>query len=143
TPIVSIGGERSGRIGALVRARPVMLSDGTLVVGHAGEGLLYFNPTGELVKTGGRQGSGPGEIVSNAVRVQRIRGDSVIVMDRAGSRVSVFTADGEFAEYVNTRGDPAPFFIGRLEDGSFLALNSSGYPATRVGEISRDTFHLW
>lgn len=105
---------------------------------------MFFDSAWRYVTTGGRQGSGSGEIVSASSRVLRLPGDSIVVLDRSGTRTSIFTRDGEFAQYVNTRGTPGPLFIGRLRDGSFLALNSSTYPGGRVGEmISRNTLHLW
>ena len=72
----------------------VRLSDGTVVVGDNGsQSIKWFNPSGALVRSVGRQGDGPGEY-----RLVKLIGtcgsDSLFVFDGANRRLSILSLEG-------------------------------------------------
>jgi peptidylglycine monooxygenase len=69
--------------------------------GYGNSTVHVFSPGGELKRTWGRPGSGPGEFsVPHAVRIHP--DGRVLVTDRENHRVQVFSPDGE---YLNAWGD--------------------------------------
>lgn len=142
-PAVSIGGEPSGPASDLFRAQPVILSDGTIVVGDAAPRLMFFDASGRFLKSVGRRGQGPGELMGMA-RVRVAGGDTIVITDSlgGGGRTLVFTPDGEFVRFVNNGAVPRPVFVTLLEDGDYIGSYSSPYPASPVGSVSRNDFEL-
>jgi len=72
-------------------------SNGDIYVadGYGNSTVHVFSPTGELRRTWGRPGSGPGEFTTpHAVRIHP--DGRVLVADRENNRLQVFTPDGEF-----------------------------------------------
>jgi hypothetical protein len=111
-------------------------SDG-FVVANAGTELRFYSAAGELRKTAGGRGSGPGEfqIIS---WLQRIQGDSIAVYDSRLRRLSVWTRTGERARETPVPGGmmpPAPGAVaavpamptGALHDGLLLFTSSVSY----------------
>jgi hypothetical protein len=73
------------------------LTDGRIVVANAGSReLLYFDPRGRFLRKSGGKGSGPGEF-KWLRRVYHGAADSVLALDWAADRVSVFDPAGSFA----------------------------------------------
>jgi hypothetical protein len=71
----------------------IRLNDGRVVVGDRGDySLRVFSPAGKLIKSLGRNGSGPGEI-GYIVRLWRC-GDQIVTYDlQNGNRTTVFGTD--------------------------------------------------
>jgi hypothetical protein len=79
------------------------LSDGRVVVADAhNHQLRYFEPGGKLLRTMGRQGSGPGEF-QGISWINECGGDSVFVYDFVLQRISVFDPDGDLARSFHPR----------------------------------------
>jgi hypothetical protein len=73
-----------------------VLSDRRVAVAdQLAHNVRYFSPEGELERTVGRQGSGPGEFGSRALYLVRMKGDTILVIDNGNNRVvHVFAPDG-------------------------------------------------
>lgn len=95
------------RVGSITRGgppfnRPTKLAigpNGDLYVsdGYGNSRIHHFSPSGELIRSWGEPGTGPGEFhVPHSVCV--LEDGRVLVADRENERVQVFTADGEFVE---------------------------------------------
>jgi hypothetical protein len=87
------------------------LANGNILVADAGDfGLRVFSPPGQLVKQYGRKGRGPGELTA-LMRMLRC-GDSVLTIERLSQKVSVFSADGQFARefrFATAGGGSSPY----------------------------------
>jgi len=97
-----------GRIGDVVR-----LSNGHVVVA-VGSDARWFDADGRHVRTGTRNGSGPGEIQGPILSLTRMAGDSVAATEMRGGQFKhvVLSPSGEFVR--ETRVDPEK--LGRLGD---------------------------
>ncbi len=74
--------------------------DGTLFMLDRDAGhIVVISPTGEFVRTIGRQGQGPGELTS-PLGLALLPGDQVVVFDFSRQGFQVFGTDGEFIESV-------------------------------------------
>ncbi len=98
---------------------------GRVYVGEWSGRIVALNAAGEVERTLGRRGEGPGEFRSTR-GVQVLSGDSVMAYDPRLSRVTVFPPDTERAAYVvnlRARVGDAPFEVRRFPDGgAFVAL---------------------
>jgi hypothetical protein len=120
----------------------VRLSSGTLVVANSGtHQLRYYDATGRLVSTAGRQGDGPGEF-QGLTSLLRLPDDTLGAIDARHRRLSMFGPGGQFVRDVALGGeDPFPVLAwsveGQLGDGTFLATA----PNVRLGPdlMSRPT----
>jgi len=100
------------------------LADGTIIVVNARRpvGIRLFSPTGEHIRTIGREGAGPGEL--RAIwDVWIARPDTIVVFDGRLSRVSYFDPQGTLLETVtfeqrSTNMSWLPW--SRFADGTFL-----------------------
>ena len=141
-PLLTIG-DRAAPGHELNRVKDALrLADGRVVVANGRPmELRVFSSTGELVKTLGRAGSGPGEF-RNLTGIQLLAGDSILVFDPALRRVSLFSAATGFlssTQIATSRGTAATAgltgIVGRLEDGTVIATgraapeNAAGYQA--------------
>lgn len=95
------------------------LADGTIVVADGGDRLLrFFDSTGRQLRTAGGPGAGPGEFQGLRV-IPRCIPDSLAVSDGASSRISIFSAEGNFA-----RSFQQPHLMSQIvcAGGSFAGL---------------------
>jgi hypothetical protein len=76
------------------------LSDGRIVVASASRELTYFSPEGRFLRKSGGKGGGPGEFTFLR-RIYHGAADSLLALDWAADRVSLFDARGDFA-YTST-----------------------------------------
>lgn len=103
------------------------------------ERLAVFDPSGELIRTLGRGGQGPGEFGRVGPHLFD-RADSIWVWDQPQARVTLFSPDLEFVRTVRLPVAPTQF----LPDGTILSLHEVrdpsliGFPAhrfDRTGEV--------
>jgi hypothetical protein len=93
-------------------------SDGTLVVADVmASNVRFFDSRGQFLGQSGRKGRGPGEF-SNIQQMLRIPGDTVVIWDEVGARITWIGPSGELSR-VETRPGPRTFHVGALlADGS-------------------------
>jgi len=124
------------------------LADGRIVVADGAPRLLEFGADGELLRSSGQRGSGPGEFQS-IDWLQRLPGDSIMVYDARLMRASVFTDDLRLARAVSPERAPSgglvpPILRGAFGDGSLLAASRLRVDAPRgSGGIVRPTMVLY
>lgn len=87
--------------------------------------LLLFGPKGDLRRTVGRSGSGPGEF--DAPRVLGAKRDSLWVWDAAQSRISLFAPDGAFKRTIPVVSAGAGIL---LDNGQVAIVPLPRYPVT-------------
>ena len=94
--------------------------------------VTVLSPEGEVVRTMGRSGSGPGEFRS----VQGIQvfadGDSLLVFDRGASRLSAFALGSDAPAYISRLSDHTQVFpmdVWKLPSGNLLADFAAAYVA--------------
>lgn len=104
-PVLDIGVVDGDAAYQLDQVRGVArLSDGRIVVADGGSGQLrFFSAQGRHLASAGRKGGGPGEF--EAIGWMGVApGDSVLVWDGSGSRLSVFTPEATFARAFKPAG---------------------------------------
>lgn len=135
-PLVDIGerdepGHDLDQVGGAVR-----LTDGRIVIINRGSNeLRVFDSTGSFLHLIGRRGEGPGEFLSLGT-LQRLPGDTLLVLDMQLRRTSLFLPSGQFVKsagvmHVGERSYRTP--VGRLGDGRFLGTE---YPMMDYQETS-------
>lgn len=100
------------------------LSDGRIVVANGGTPeLRWFGRDGRHLLTAGRNGGGPGEF-RRILRLFRMAGDSMLVLDPAAARLSVFDDSGRFVRAVPVGRLPQgqPTIRARFGDGRLLGF---------------------
>jgi hypothetical protein len=107
-------------------------ADGSVIVANDGSlQLLLFDRTGTFVRTVGGKGAGPGEYVE-LWSVDRLPGDSIVVLDRYQRRVTILAPDGTYVRSFNI----APPFEGGGTPTRLVALRSGdlliGYSEVRT-----------
>ena len=131
-PVVEIGGADLGEEYELYSVRSAeRLSDGRIVIGNGGtHELRFYSPDGAFLRSAGGQGEGPGEF-QNMGWMQRLPGDSLLVIDYDLQRLAVFNSDGDFVRgirFESTADLPFSSPIGVFGDRSMLAR---GFADTR------------
>jgi len=114
------------------------LSDGRIAVLDRGdEELRLFSPTGEYLRSSGREGEGPGEFRS-AGSVHVVDGDTLVIWDARLRRLSVIDSTGAFVRSVALQGsEPIQLSLGVLGLHTFLgsrfieSSDSAGLHITR------------
>ena len=91
--------------------------DGTIFVadGHGSDSnarIVKIAPDGEVIKTWGKKGSGPGEF-NEPHGIALDSTGRVFVADRVNSRIQIFDADGRFLAEWKQFGRPSAVFIDR------------------------------
>jgi hypothetical protein len=112
-PLRAAGGDEGDSLAMLqLVAGAMRQSDGTLVVADRGSSQLkYFDLSGQLVRTVGRKGSGPGEFEYIAWLLA-CGGDSAFVADIGNRLVSVIAPDGRLVRRFRvetSEGNGTPF----------------------------------
>jgi hypothetical protein len=125
-------------------SRAIVLSTGEIALANINSEILVFGVQGDLRRTSGRKGSGPGEF-QFLLDIVRLDDDRILAWDPALSRVTVFGQDGRL-DYMCTPqwGESAQVgggFVGAFGDGSFvleLRSSSESRPSASDG-FRRDT----
>jgi hypothetical protein len=101
------------------------LDDGSIAVGDAGtSSIRFFGPNGQLIRTVGRMGNGPGEF--RAMQSLRRQGDSIDVFDRRLGRMTVFDRSGAVVQTLQLQ-HPVHAAMHRLTSGRWLAAEEEGF----------------
>jgi hypothetical protein len=122
-------------------------TDGRLVVAdRRHRDVREYAVDGTFTRVLARSGQGPGE-VSFVSRLQRLPGDTLVVLDGNARRASFFDASGAYRDEVAYPRftDGAPLRISaRLHDGHWLGTIRAPWipPAQPDGRIRRDTFAI-
>jgi len=127
-------GERSTDILHRV-AGGVILPTGDVVIANAGDfELRWHDAHGQLVRTTGRRGGGPGEFTALA-GIWLFRDSLVATYDFSASRIELFTLDGDHGKTIPLplgAGVGWPAVVGVI-DSSFVAINGQRFEAGEMG----------
>ena len=113
-------------------------ADGSIYLADGQDRIVVLNAAGELQRVLGRGGAGPGEfMIINDVRL--LPGDSLLVVDPAQARISVFRPHSAVLDHTRPLGDEpgelvvqvAPGADGRLLTHSMRAHGPVGDPRSR------------
>jgi hypothetical protein len=116
--------------------------DSSLVVTHNGE-LLVFTPAGELARTIGREGDGPGEFrVINRLAIAE--DGTLLVGDMGSGRVTLLESSGAVRRIVPRLGSATPSYevdpLTLLPDGRIVAAYWQARPNRDAVGIAREGF---
>jgi hypothetical protein len=107
----------------------IVLSTGEVAVANNHSEILVFGPQGDLRRTIGRSGGGPGEFRFLMTTVG-LDDDRILTWDPAQARITVFRLDGSLDYTTTPQGvDLARIrarFVGAFGDGSFVLEDQSG-----------------
>jgi hypothetical protein len=107
----------------------IVLSTGEVAVANNHSEILVFGPQGDLRRTIGRSGGGPGEF-RFLMAIAGLDGDRIFTWDPAQARVTVFRPNGALEYTTTPQGlDLARIratFVGAFGDGSFVLEDRSG-----------------
>lgn len=129
-PVAVLGGARADPAFDLTYAAyAALLSDGRVVtLAPVGNRLLAFGADGRGQRALAQRGNGPGDIMAPSY-LALIRGDSLVVPDRANQRINWVLADRGIVQQRPLPGSfralPVPKVAGMLGDGRFV-MHSSG-----------------
>jgi hypothetical protein len=134
-PLVAVGGRD-----VLVQVAGAVRLGDRLVIGDAGaHQLRFYDRQGKLLRTAGRQGSGPGEF-RNLAWVGALPGDSMGAWDARLRRLSVYSRDGILGRTADfTVKGFFPAVQGVFADGSLLVASRVGGARARGAGAWRDT----
>ena len=124
-PVASVGSEDASEEYSLYRVMAALrLPNGNIVIANSGtHQLKFYDSSGAFIRSVGREGEGPGEF--RRMMYAWPVGDSIFVADYGLSRVSVFSAEGEFGRTVTLDKPPESFGVtasGGFSDGSILGF---------------------
>lgn len=103
-------------------AGAVRLRNGTIVVADAHGGMVaFFGKRGELLRSAGREGNGPGEF-RHVAWLAQCGGDSVFVWDRMRKRMVVLSGNGDLVREYAIPSHPAA----GASSPEYLACSSTG-----------------
>ncbi len=143
-PSIELRYDEGTGLGPLDAVGAVRLSSGLIVVASAqGVRLEFYAPSGNLVRTVGRRGRGPGEFGALAA-LWRTRADSLITFEGGMTRTfSIFDSAGGFARSWTTIGaDSSLRFLiplGVLPDGRMAARTMNVITPLPVAHTTRPT----
>jgi hypothetical protein len=148
-PVFSIGAEdgRSWEMLSGVRAVAFDRQDNLYVLDGGNHRVLVFDGRGRFVRQIGKQGRGPGELISPVQLAVTPTGD-VVVSDLGRRAYSVFGRDGTFKHNVAFGGGGAPL-AGRAMKahprGGVVTLSEPGgfAPNAPAGTVSGEHSLLW
>ena len=140
-PVLTIGQNEADTNAILaVVAGATRLPDGRILVGDRGSfNLRLFAPNGKQERVFGRKGPGPGEIehLKSMLRC----GDSIVTMDIAGGRVSLFSLDGKFVRafrFGSPQAASAPYASVCNDRGTFAHHGWEDRSEVRAGAYRPD-----
>jgi hypothetical protein len=142
-PVLDISDSSATAQPALLYPRgAALLSNGVIAVAdqHA-PGVRFFDSTGRLLKTVGREGRGPGEFVTTAWLGQCGR-DSVFVWDYMQGRMSVIDTAGRIVrEYMP---QPSAAVMSCTRSGRFAIFSQPEDASARLSDVTaRSSATLW
>jgi hypothetical protein len=138
-PLVQIGhrDDNDPRYDLLRVSTGRFLPDGNVIVLVAGHHQLrIYSPEGDWVRSIGREGDGPGEMRADFINYLTLARDTIFLADLRLSRISAFTATGDFlASWPIPVIDPAGRIppSRRLADGRWLG---SGLTTFTPGSVT-------
>jgi DNA-binding beta-propeller fold protein YncE len=113
---------------ALSQSGDLFVSDG-----YANRRVHRFSPNGELLKSWGEYGNGPGQFnFPHNIDVDQY--GTVYVCDRENERIQTFTSEGEFITEWTGLHKPGDLYIDRNKDLVYLA--EQGRPGPKKSRIS-------
>lgn len=140
--LLSVDGDRNN-LGTAHDA--ALLSDGSLVIAHAGEQeVLWFDQEGRLVRRFGRRGGGPGEF-RDLNSILATHDDTVLAYDGRLSRLTVLSRSGELVRThrLPSSVGPAAKLVGWLEGGRLVFLRETiPVPRARAEGLVTDSSSL-
>ena len=118
--------------------------DGSLFIsdGYANYLVHKFSPEGELLKTWGEAGTGPGQFA--LPHFIDVDGESrVYICDRENSRVQIFSPEGEYiTEWAGNR--PADIYIDRENGIAYVGeMGTPGEPKISIRDLSGNELSSW
>ncbi|HSW28447.1 MAG TPA: hypothetical protein VLH75_03040 [Longimicrobiales bacterium] len=115
----------------MIAAAATRLSSGVIVVADPyAPAVRYFAPTGELLRSVGRRGDGPGEFQA-PWWLRQCGPDSVFVWDAYQGRVTVLDEVGALVREFQFDSEPALLECSR--SGVFAAIGTTQSPQARLG----------
>lgn len=108
----------------------IFLGTGEIAVSNANSEILVFGADGNLQRTLGGRGGGPGEF-RFLLNIVRLADDRILAWDPAQARVTVFQQDGRLDYTCTPRGvdlaQAGGSFVGAFGDGSFVLQGRSSW----------------
>jgi hypothetical protein len=143
SPLLAIGSADGGPDALYSVGAIVPLSDGRFALAHRSRNeIVWFDSTGARLVESGREGDGPGEFRAVS-RLFRLPGDTLLVVDGAINRLSVFGPDGRYrrSSRLDSEGGGAlPTVL--LPDRTLLARPGFSFNSSTPGGLARDTAAL-
>lgn len=139
SPVITIGGEDERQDYAIGRTVGAFwLEDDRLVIADGlSRQLRFYSGEGQLLRTAGGEGEGPGEF-RRLHSISRTRGDSIVAWDAYLRRVTVFAPNGDFAY---STADPAwSRILGELQ--TKYARSILDFARIHLADSSRFVFEL-
>lgn len=138
-PRLSVGVVEGAPAYQLFRASGgTVLADGSVLVVDGGtQEARVFDRAGKHLRTIGKKGQGPGEFTGISL-VGVLPGDSIVLADRPGKRIAVFTREGILARTLAAPEALGIFFdtYGLLADGS-ISIAGRSIPAPSAPAVVR------
>ena len=138
-PVLTIGGVDVEAAAEFVEIASVtLLNEGKVLVADASTAeLRWFDAAGQLVRSSGGLGDGPGEYQSIWL-ADHYRGDSLFVADQFGLRVTILAPDGTVGRTFRVQAARAsldaiylfdlPHVVGALSSGEFIVESPPSLP---------------
>lgn len=126
-PQLTLGGEGSDSGREFYRMSDArLLSSGTIAVVNSGTAeVRFFDRSGRLIATVGREGDGPEEF-REPVRVEQVDGDTIVVLDRELRRLTVLAPDLRYVRTERLEGDLATVgLVGGVGNGLVVIENTA------------------
>jgi hypothetical protein len=143
-PVFSIGSAEGNDALHRVTAA-ALLSDGSIAILNAGTGeTRTYTRDGQLLRSFGRTGSGPGEFRAFSRAIDVLPGDTIVVFDPRLRRATMISPSGEAATttFATTSRAVAGRYIGRLPDGTHLVAHTLARGALSDGRVFQDSVQV-
>ena len=104
-----------------------------------------FSPTGELLKTWGGYGDGPGQFALPH-KLDVDRHGTVYVCDRNNDRIQMFNSDGKFIDMWTDFHWPHDIYIDRKNDIAYVVestLNPPNQPKVSIRDLKGNVLSAW
>jgi hypothetical protein len=142
-PLLILGADDSPQTEFHRIAGVLRLDNGILAVANGGTNeIRVFSPGGQLLRTIGRSGSGPGEF-RNLILLGRAA-DTLLIADHINSRITRYLIDGTLLGTVRILArDPRRFLVvGHLPTGRWLVETFAAPSIYGPQQVFRDTTYL-